>query len=161
MSLTLSHPLHQQFLSCAQGNLHRRKIWMGQRQVVYDRRDRNEEESGKKIKSARVVGDDNLALVIEEQRAEAYKKEKAVIDQLNFGCQVDVSEATTSAVEVQQRQALLVAKTLDLISTSEIFNPTKILAALAILVTKIALHPGAAIRSTPRRPGAPSALLPH
>ncbi|MHB1590765.1 MAG: hypothetical protein ACYCTW_04420 [Sulfuricella sp.] len=161
MSLALSHPLHQQSLSCAQGNLHRRKIWMDQRQVAYDRRDRNEEESHEKIKSARAAGDDALALVIEEQRVEAYKKEKAVIDRFNFGCCIDVSEATTSAVEVQQHQALLVARTLGLISTSEIFNPTKILAALAILVAKIALHPGAAIRSTPRRPGAPFALLPH
>jgi hypothetical protein len=69
-----------------------------------------------------------------------------------------VSEATTSAVEVQQRQALLVAKTLDLISTLEIFNPTKILAALAILVAKC-FTSWATIRSTPHRLIAPSALL--
>lgn len=134
---------------------------MDQRQVAYDRRDRNEEKSHEKIKSARAAGDDALALIIEEQRVEAYKKEKAVIERFNFGCPIDVFEATATAVEVQQHQALLVARTLGLISTSEIFNPTKILADLAIMVAKIALHPGAAIRSTPRRPGAPFALLPH
>ena len=158
MSLPLSHPLHQQSLSCAQGNLHRRKIWMGQRQVAYDRRDRNEEESHKKIKSARVAGDDALVLILEEQRAWAYKKEMVVIDRFNFNPPLDVWEA--SFADVAAHQALLFQKLVQ-ISPPEITDAAKIFAALAFLAAEIPSSPGEAIRSTPRRPGAPSALLPH
>lgn len=136
--------------------LHRRRIWLKLRQKAYDLRDRNEEQFRRKINSARTLGNDALAKAIEEQRASEYTKEKSVIDRLNLNCPVDVWEATPSAVELQQQQALFATRTLDQVSTSEIFNFTKFFAALAAIV-EIFLPPGEAVRSTPRRPGAPSA----
>jgi hypothetical protein len=160
MSLTLSHPLHQQLLRFSQVAAHRFKIWQAQRQVAYDLRDRNESEFHAKAASAHSSGDDVLVLAVEKQRVQAYQKIKIVIDRFNWDCSAEIRDAQYSDVALHRRQSFLSEK-LALISTSEVANPAKIFAALAFAVVKVFLPPGSAIRSTPRRPGAPSASLPH
>ncbi|MFA5170244.1 MAG: hypothetical protein WC426_01665 [Sulfuriferula sp.] len=160
MSLTLSHPLHQQLLRFSQVAAHRFKIWQAQRQVTYDLCHRDEKEFHKQIVAARSSGDEALALALEAQSLLAYQKIKVIIDRFNWDCPAEIRDAQYSDVALCQRQSFLSEK-LGLISCSDVANPAKIFAALAFAVVKILLPPGSAIRATPRRPGAPSALLPH
>lgn len=157
MSLPFSHPLHQQSFRQAQVNLCRRKICLDQRQAAYDRRDHDDSEYHKKIKSAHAAADNNLALVLEKHHAEAYGKIKAVIDRFNLNTPIDVWE--TSSADISASHALLF-KHLVQVSPLKITDETKIHLVMLVVDAPL-LPPGEAIRSTPRRPGAPSAALPR
>lgn len=156
MSLTRSHPLHQQLLRFSQVMLHRRKIWLERRQAAYDLRDRNEEKLYEQTRSARVAGDFVLASEIEEQRARAYASVKAAIDRFNYGVPIDVIDPP-GGIEEKQHHAHLIAGADASSTPAESFDP----AALAVLISEISPPPGDVIRSTPRRPGAPFAVLPR
>lgn len=155
MSVSCSHPLHQQTLRAMQVRTRLKKIWFEQRQSVYDLRDRINAMYHKKIKAA--VGAEKQTLG--QEHLQAYLKIKSVIDRFNFAS-IDVMEGSESAYSEAQRHAFVFDAFMAFQLSAELESFVDLHDALD-LASDFLIPPGLAVRQTPRRPGAPSSALPH
>lgn len=154
-----SDPLHMLALCHVQQLNRRRTIWNDQRQKEYDRRDRVKAQYDEQIRSA----DPCIVAALEQEARADYDRSMVVIHRFNFG-PIDVvggSPLSDSTMQHSAHAASLNIKESNQVSLAELAQPEQQHrpADLAVLTAIAPWPPSATIRSTPRRPGAPSYAL--
>ena len=155
MSLSKSHPLQQQSLRTAQRFLRAHRIWLQQRQIINDLRER-ESQNALRTRSPQ----DLLACGCSEK----YDRLRVALDRLY---EVRESQplfrtylASPEIMPTLQRGAL---KSLAVFTDSldSCLDQSGDAEDFGFSVVDIPVPPGANLRTTPRCPGAPSLALPH
>ena len=155
MSLSKSHPLQQQSLRTAQRFLRAHGIWLQQRQIINDLRER-ESQNALRTRSPQDI--------LAHGCSEKYDRLRVALDRLT---EVRESQPLFSAylaspeiMPTLQRGAL---KSLAVFTDSLDYCLDQSVDAedFGFAVVDIPIPPGAKLSTTPRCPGAPSLALPH
>jgi len=159
MSLTLSHPLHKQPQRFTQGECHRDAIVYKFRNLIDDLLIHPSRRSFRKT----VKGwNCSINCPAQDQRDETELVRFKAVSARLLKKKV---EAFTAFVTEQRCLALHALSTSPQVLTAgsdqQTLQQSAMTLTLVLFVADVPLPPGATIRSTPRRPGAPSALLPH
>lgn len=149
-----SHPLHKLALSNVQQLNRRRGIWTDQRQKQYDQRDCAQAKYCKQIRFA-----DPCKVAALELEAQAdYDRRMVVIRRFNFG-PTDVVGGSPLADSAMQHSAYAASVGIQITSPELAQSEQQQQPELAFVIATAPWPPGATVRSTPRRPGAPSFAL--
>lgn len=158
-----SHALHQLVLCNRQQLSRRRVIWDDQRQKTYDRRDFNKAQFDRLICSA----DPCHVAALEREKQADCDQHMVIIQRFNFSSAdvVGGSALVDSPLQHFVQVASLGAHETDAVSSPSLKLPDiserQRQVVLAIVMADVPWPSNTTIRSTPRRPGAPSAALPH
>lgn len=159
MSLALSHPLHQQSLRFVQGKMHRDSVLKKQLRIVNDLL-----YPEKKALREKVMAWKNMGGVINSRTQDQQDELQSNKFMLRMERATKKrAEAFNIAVAEQKKRLALntISSTPEAGASRQNHQTTQHTQALAFFAADTPIPPGATICSIPRRPGAPSALLPH